>query len=169
MLLSSGKITKKRSIIISSSHNQRKKIIINMIRVINYIDITYSNTRKTNQENPSYKAKFNYQFMGSCEILVSNSRSFQGLSKDKSKYFQGALNTKHESRRKPKIPKTRHFLAFHESTCTDLLKTIGGYLLYLFFSFLIAVNEANSKHLQISRSLINFQRKFSFSRSFKCL
>ena len=34
---------------------------------------------------------------------------------------------------------------------------------------LIAVKEVNSKHSQIPRSLMNFQGKFSFSRSFKCL
>ena len=40
--------------------------------------------------------------------------------------------------------------------------------LYLFFTMFIAVNEVSSKHEHVSRSLISFKEKFSFSRIFKC-
>ena len=51
----------------------------------------------------------------------------------------------------------------------DLLYTFLGQLFYLFSALLIAVNEVNSKHSQISRSMINFQEKFSFARSSSAL
>jgi len=51
-----------------------------------------------------------------------------------------------------KILKTVPLLAYHEFTCMISFKTI-------FFEFSSAVNKVNSKHSQISMSLINFQGK----------
>ena len=43
--------------------------------------------------------------------------------------------------RKPKIPKMRHFLAFHEFEYTYLF----GYVSYLLSALFIVVNEVNGK------------------------
>ena len=56
--------------------------------------------------------------------------------------------------RNPKIPKTRNFLAHQEFSCT-IVFNFFRYFFELFFALFIAVNELNSKHSQISRSLIN--------------
>ena len=42
------------------------------------------------------------------------------------------------------------------------------HLFKLFLVLFIAMKEVNSKHSQISRSVINFQGKLPISRSFKC-
>ena len=69
--------------------------------------------------------------------------------------------------RKPKTPKTRHFLSCHEFSCTILFKLSFGYFSKLLLALFIAVNEVNSKYSQISRSVINFQGKILIFKEFQ--
>ena len=50
-------------------------------------------------------------------------------------------------------PKYRKKISWH----INFFKLSFGYFVKLFFVLLVAVNEENSKHPQIARSVINFQ------------
>ena len=52
-----------------------------------------------------------------------------------------------------------NFLAYHEFPCTIFLELRFRHFLYLYFVLFITVNEANSKHSQISGSVTNFNGK----------
>ena len=112
---------------------------------------------------------FNYQALG--RILICNARVFKGYSRTKIKIFKELYPDIHSAcvnNRKPKIPKMRYFLVYQEFSCMIFFKLSFGYFLKSFFVLFAAVDKINSKQPQISRSLINFQGKFLFSRCFKC-
>ena len=104
---------------------------------------------------------------GSCTILISKFREFSRTIQGQKQTVSRSFNYQSETCRMPKIPKTRHFLAFHEFCMYGSSLNYFLDIFLLIFSIFCVVNEVNSNYLQISRSLINFQGKIVIFKEFQ--
>ena len=74
--------------------------------------------------------------------------------------FSRAIQRLSEIHSKPKISKTRHFLAYQEFPCKIFLQHFLDISLNHFALFIVV--KVNSEYSQISRSVMNFQGKTYF-------